>query len=152
MGRRDMKVGFCIGVWDGMHHGHVRLIDRALTQCDYLVVAVVKDAAVKAQKGQNRPLNPFEHRINMVTRMLGKRLYNHAMKDVGRAISSEGFNPFQAVIDYNSKAANPINIFFKGEDQYHISTEWTKDYGIEIIALDRTPGVSTTKNIEKANA
>lgn len=129
-----MTIGFCIGVFDCFHYGHLRLIQRAAEQCDHLVVAVVKDAAVKAQKGENRPIIPFEQRIAII----------RGLRAVDAAVPSEGFDPHDAV-----KALGHIDKYFRGADQQHVPIEEIKKMGIEIVQLDRTPDVSTTKILEK---
>lgn len=132
-------IGFCIGVFDCFHYGHLRLIQRASEGCCHLIVAVVKDAAVKAQKGENRPIIPFEQRIEIV----------RGLSATGEAIASESFDPYQAVID-SIQLHGKVDKFFKGADQAHIPTDKIeKELGIEIIHLDRTPDVSTTKIIER---
>lgn len=129
-----MIIGFCIGVFDTFHYGHLRLIQRAAEQCDHLVVAVVLDEAVKAQKGENRPIIPFEQRIAII----------RGLKVVDEAVPSESFDPYLAVIR-NGK----IDKYFRGADQQHVPIEEIKKLGIEIVQLDRTPDVSTTKIIER---
>lgn len=132
-------IGFCIGVFDTFHYGHLRLIERASDRCCHLIVAVVKDDAVKIQKGENRPIIPFEQRLAII----------RGLKATGEVIPSEGFDPYQAVID-SIKLHDKVDIFFKGADQQHIPTERIeKEFGVEIVMLDRTPDVSTTKIIER---
>lgn len=126
-------------MFDTFHYGHLRLIQRASDGCCHLVVAVVKDEAVKKQKGENRPIIPFEQRIAIV----------RGLSATGEAIASEGFDPYQAVLD-TTKLHGKVDKFFKGADQAHIPTDKIeKELGIEIVHLDRTPDVSTTKIIER---
>jgi cytidyltransferase-like protein len=133
-----MTIGFCIGVFDCFHYGHLRLIERASEKCNFLIVAVVKDAAVKAQKGPTRPVIPFEQRIAIVD----------GLKATGRTIPSEGFDPYQAILEC-IKIYGKIDYYFRGADQQHIPIEKVERQGIKIIQLDRTPDVSTTKIIER---
>lgn len=129
-----MKIGFCIGVFDMFHYGHLKLIERAAEQCGHLVVAVVKDEAVRAQKGEGRPVIPFDQRIAIIK----------GLKAVDDVVPSESFDPYQAVLDYGI-----VNIYFKGADQQHVPTDRIEELGIKIVMLDRTPDVSTTKIIER---
>lgn len=131
-------IGFCIGVFDCFHYGHLRLIERASSQVDHLIVAVVKDEAVRIQKGETRPIIPFEQRIAIVS----------ALKYTGEAIASEGFDPYQAVVD-SVKLHDKVDKYFRGADQAHVPIQKIKDLGIEIVELDRTPDVSTTKIVER---
>jgi glycerol-3-phosphate cytidylyltransferase len=133
-----VTIGFCIGVFDCFHVGHLRLIERASEQCGHLIVAVVQDAAVRAQKGENRPIIPFEQRIAIV----------EGLKATGKAIPSMGFDPYQAVKD-SMNIYGKIDYYFKGADQQHVPTDKIEKLGIKIIMLDRTPDVSTTKIVSK---
>lgn len=59
-------VGFCNGCFDLLHLGHVELLRKAKLRCEVLFVAVNSDKAVKALKGDNRPLVPENMRLGMV--------------------------------------------------------------------------------------
>lgn len=58
-----MKVGFTTGCFDALHSGHKHLLDQALLQCDYLVVAVNTDQYCKRVKGPLRPICTLEDRM-----------------------------------------------------------------------------------------
>lgn len=58
-----MKVGFTTGCFDALHSGHKHLLDQALLQCDYLVIAVNTDAYCRRVKGPSRPLCSLEDRM-----------------------------------------------------------------------------------------
>ena len=53
--RRGSRVVFTNGVFDLLHTGHVTLLHRARALGDVLVVAVNRDASVRALKGPGRP-------------------------------------------------------------------------------------------------
>lgn len=57
--------GYCAGVYDLFHIGHVNLFKRAKEQCEHLMVGVLTDELVVHFKG-NPPYIPFEERIQMV--------------------------------------------------------------------------------------
>ncbi|MFP4616482.1 MAG: bifunctional D-glycero-beta-D-manno-heptose-7-phosphate kinase/D-glycero-beta-D-manno-heptose 1-phosphate adenylyltransferase HldE [Thiohalorhabdus sp.] len=51
------------GCFDLLHAGHVAYLEEAAQRGDRLVVAVNDDASVAGLKGENRPINPLEHRM-----------------------------------------------------------------------------------------
>lgn len=57
---------WCNGCFDILHPGHVRLLNFAKEQGDYLVVGIDSDARVKTNKGQDRPINSEQDRKFML--------------------------------------------------------------------------------------
>lgn len=60
------KVVATNGCFDILHPGHVRYLQQAKTLGDRLVVLVNSDASVQRLKGPERPVNPLEHRMEML--------------------------------------------------------------------------------------
>ncbi len=54
------------GCFDILHPGHIRYLQQAKTLGDRLVVLVNSDASVQRLKGPERPVNPLEHRMEML--------------------------------------------------------------------------------------
>ena len=54
------------GCFDVLHRGHIELFKYAKSLGDYLVVGLDDDASVRASKGDNRPINNLEDRIEML--------------------------------------------------------------------------------------
>jgi cytidyltransferase-like protein len=134
-----IAIGCLIGVFDMIHVGHVRLIQRASKLCDDLVVIVVKDEAVRKQKGDDRPIIPWEQRVEMVAALAG----------VQAVVASDEFDPKQAIQEYEMRFSNNISYWFRGEDQDHIPLDYINSRGIEIIQIDRTPDISTSEIARK---
>ena len=57
---------WCNGCFDILHSGHVRLLNFAKQQGDYLIVGIDSDERVKSNKGHNRPINSEEDRKFML--------------------------------------------------------------------------------------
>jgi rfaE bifunctional protein nucleotidyltransferase chain/domain len=50
------------GCFDILHVGHIRMIEEARHFGDFVVVGLNSDASVRRLKGDGRPVNPQEHR------------------------------------------------------------------------------------------
>jgi len=60
------SVVFTNGVFDLLHAGHVTYLAWARAQGDSLIVGLNTDASVRALKGPERPLMPFEDRAAVI--------------------------------------------------------------------------------------
>lgn len=58
-------VGYVPGAWDMFHIGHLRILKHARPYCDWLIVGVVTDEAVRRVKNKN-PMAPLEDRIEVL--------------------------------------------------------------------------------------
>ncbi|MDP3790238.1 MAG: D-glycero-beta-D-manno-heptose 1-phosphate adenylyltransferase [Candidatus Omnitrophota bacterium] len=66
MRKRGRKVVFTNGCFDILHKGHVKLLEKAKSLGDVLVVALNSDASVRKIKGPKRPLNNQRDRAAIV--------------------------------------------------------------------------------------
>jgi len=57
---------FANGAFDLLHAGHVRYLEAARAQGDWLVVGVNSDASVALAKGRGRPIVPQQERAEIV--------------------------------------------------------------------------------------
>jgi rfaE bifunctional protein nucleotidyltransferase chain/domain len=57
------------GVWDLIHEGHARYLERAKKLGDILVVGVDSDELTKKRKGPRRPIVPEDERIRMISHL-----------------------------------------------------------------------------------
>ena len=58
-------IGYCPGVYDMFHVGHLNILRRAKLDCDYLIAGVVTDEVVAQIKGQT-PVVPLSERMEIV--------------------------------------------------------------------------------------
>lgn len=134
------SVVFTLGVWDGMHIGHLKLLERASKLGHLLIVGVVEDKAVKTVKGNDRPKHKEKERLEIVK----------AIKYVDDAILVPDFDSNIFVKKclgnsdkyYYSEIHKSNLIYVYGEDQTHLKKLNNEIF--TIVYLDRTPGVSTT--------
>jgi glycerol-3-phosphate cytidylyltransferase len=63
---KDEIVGYTTGVFDLFHVGHLRLLNRAKSKCDRLIVGVSTDELVEEYKSK-KPVIPYEERAEIVS-------------------------------------------------------------------------------------
>jgi D-beta-D-heptose 7-phosphate kinase/D-beta-D-heptose 1-phosphate adenosyltransferase len=61
-----LKVVYTSGVWDLPHIGHCRYMEKAKQLGDILIVGTELDEAVAIRKGPQRPVVPFNERVEML--------------------------------------------------------------------------------------
>lgn len=61
-----LKVVYTPGVWDLPHIGHCRYLQKAKQLGDILIVGTELDEAVSIRKGPQRPVVPFNERVEML--------------------------------------------------------------------------------------
>jgi D-beta-D-heptose 7-phosphate kinase/D-beta-D-heptose 1-phosphate adenosyltransferase len=64
--QRGEKVIMSNGCFDLMHTGHITYLQQARALGDYLVIAVNSDESVKLLKGELRPINALQQRMEML--------------------------------------------------------------------------------------
>lgn len=57
------------GVWDMIHEGHARYLEKALSFGDILVVGVDSDELTRKRKGPTRPVVPQQERLQMLAHL-----------------------------------------------------------------------------------
>ncbi|MGI6736553.1 MAG: glycerol-3-phosphate cytidylyltransferase [Anaerovoracaceae bacterium] len=122
------------GTFDLLHYGHIRLLKRAKALGDYLIVAISTDEfnAVKHKKAYH----------NYATR---KEMLE-AIRYVDLVIPEENWEQKRSdVIDYKVDIV-VMGSDWKGSDKF----ECLRDL-CQVVYLDRTEGISTTKIKQELN-
>lgn len=126
-----MKIGFTVGCWRLLHHGHINHLKEARQQCDYLIVGIMNDYWINVQKGREYPIENIDVAIN--------NLRKTGLCDKIIELDTLNMSPYLQIAD----------VWFKGEDQKNMRPEKFDN----IIIIPRTQGISTTQIIEeKINA
>ncbi len=63
---RSRRIVFANGAFDLLHAGHVRYLEAAKAEGDWLVVGVNSDQSVRSSKGPSRPIVPESERAEIV--------------------------------------------------------------------------------------
>lgn len=125
-------VGYTTGVFDLFHVGHLRLLQRAKSRCDRLIVGVSTDDLVKSYKNK-MPVIPYEERIEIVA----------ALKCVDEVVPQTHRDKIAAYHEIK------FDVMFVGSD-WKGSELFTKveaelaRYGVEVIYFEYTNNVSST--------
>ena len=129
-----MKRILTYGTFDLLHYGHIRLLQRAKALGDYLIVALSTDE-FNETKGKKAYHN-YETRKKML----------EAVRYVDLVIPEQNWE--QKISDVQKY---DVDIVVMGSDwKGHEKFENLKDL-CEVVYLDRTEGISTTKIKEELN-
>ncbi len=123
-----MKRILTYGTFDLLHYGHIRLLQRARALGDYLIVGLSTDE-FNAQKGK-AAFHDYETRKRML----------EAIRYVDLVIPEKNWEQkVQDVKDYH------VDVVVMGSDWAGSERfEYLRSL-CEVVYLDRTPGISTTK-------
>jgi D-glycero-beta-D-manno-heptose 1-phosphate adenylyltransferase len=134
--RRDGKtVVFTNGCYDILHPGHVRLLEKARSLGDLLILALNTDASVARLKGPTRPLISQEERARMALALEAIDAVTFFDEDTPRELIAEVLP----------------DILIKGADWAHFiaGREEVEAAGGRVMALALEPGYSTTNIVEE---
>ena len=132
--RAGKTVAFTNGCYDLLHPGHVRLLERARSLGDLLILALNTDASVQRLKGPSRPLIPEMQRAELAA----------ALHAVDAVTLFDEDTPRELI------AAVLPDILVKGADWAHwiAGREEVEAAGGKVLALSLEPGYSTTDIVE----
>jgi rfaE bifunctional protein nucleotidyltransferase chain/domain len=128
------KVVFTNGCYDLLHPGHIRLLERARSLGDILILALNSDASVQRLKGRSRPL----------------------IQQAERAEVSLGVEAVDAVTLFDEDTPRELisvvlpDVLVKGADWAHwiAGREEVEAAGGVVMPLSLEPGYSTTGIVE----
>ncbi len=126
----DRKVVFTNGCYDVLHPGHVRLLERARSLGDVLVLALNTDESVRRLKGPSRPFFHQGERAELALRL----------EAVNAVVLFDEDTPRELI------AAVLPDVLVKGADweRFIAGREEVEGAGGQVHALSLEPGFSTT--------
>jgi len=126
---------FTNGCYDLLHPGHVRLLERARSLGDVLVVGLNTDSSVRLLKGPGRPLTPERERAELLL----------SLEAVDGVVLFDEETP-RALI-----ARLLPDILVKGADWSHFiaGREEVEAASGRVVTVPLEPGYSTTRTLEK---
>jgi D-glycero-beta-D-manno-heptose 1-phosphate adenylyltransferase len=128
-------VVFTNGCYDILHPGHIRLLEKARSLGDILILALNTDASVARLKGPTRPLIPEDQRAHMAMALQAVDAVTLFDEDTPRELIAEVLP----------------DILIKGADWAHFiaGREEVEAAGGKVMALALEPGYSTTNIVEE---
>src|SRR5690242_17122035 len=129
------KVVFTNGCYDILHPGHIRLLERARSLGDVLILALNTDESVQRLKGPSRPFFSEDQRSRLALQLEAVDAVTLFDEDTPRELIAEVLP----------------DVLVKGADWAHFiaGSEEVKAAGGEVCALPLEPGFSTTDIAEK---
>jgi D-beta-D-heptose 7-phosphate kinase/D-beta-D-heptose 1-phosphate adenosyltransferase len=132
---RNVKTGFTNGCFDIIHAGHVRYLERAAEKCDILIVGVNSDSSVRRLKGDSRPVNSQEARLEVLA----------ALESVDYVTMFEEDTPLELIREIMP------DMLFKGGDwkpDKIVGGDIVAAHGGEVHSLSFVKGYSTSDTIK----
>src|SRR5215467_2160798 len=128
-------VVFTNGCYDILHPGHIRLLEKARSLGDLLILALNTDASVARLKGPTRPLIGQDERARMAMALEAVDAVTFFDEDTPRELIAEVLP----------------DILIKGADWSHFvaGREEVEAAGGRVILLSLEPGYSTTNIVEE---
>jgi len=133
--REGKRVVFTNGCYDVLHPGHIRLLERAKSLGDVLILALNTDASVRRLKGPSRPLLAEAERAELAAALEAVDVVTFFDEDTPRALI----------------ASLLPDVLVKGADWSHFiaGKEEVEAAGGKVFALPLEPGFSTTGIVEQ---
>jgi D-glycero-beta-D-manno-heptose 1-phosphate adenylyltransferase len=132
--RAGRTLVFTNGCYDLLHPGHVRLLERARSLGDVLVVGLNTDSSVRLSKGPGRPLTPERERAELLL----------ALEAVDGVVLFDEETPRSLI------ARLLPDILVKGADWSHFiaGREEVEAASGRVVTVPLEPGYSTTRTLE----
>jgi D-glycero-beta-D-manno-heptose 1-phosphate adenylyltransferase len=133
--RAGKTVVFTNGCYDILHPGHIRLLEKARSLGDLLILALNTDSSVARLKGPTRPLISEDERARMALMLEAVDAVTMFDEDTPRELIAEVLP----------------DILIKGADWAHFiaGREEVEASGGKVMALALEPGFSTTNIVDE---
>lgn len=132
--RKNQTIVFTNGCFDLLHEGHLHLLKEAKKLGNILIVAVNADDSIKRLKGNSRPIETLETRLNKLSKL----------DEVDYLISFSEDTPLHLI-----QKIQP-DILVKGGD-YLAENIIGKEFAKQVIIIPLLEDFSTTQKIKDNN-
>lgn len=126
-------IGYTTGVYDMFHIGHLRLLQRAASACDELIVGVTTDALAAARKSR-APVIPLGDRMEIIA----------ALSCVTRVVEQTSMDKLAAweVLRFDRMF---VGDDWQGHPNWVALEQAFAPKGVEIVYFPYTPTVSSSR-------
>ncbi len=134
--KAGQRLVFTNGCFDLLHVGHLSYLREARSHGDLLIVGVNDDGSVTRLKGEGRPVNPVDDRVELLA----------GLECVSFVTTFSEDTPQQLI-----EAITP-DVLVKGKDWEEagvVGAEWVESHGGKVVLADLREGHSTTEMLEK---
>lgn len=121
------------GCFDVLHIGHIELLEHAKKLGGYVLVGLDSDERVKELKGDDRPINPIEHRIKMI----------ESLKFVDDVVTFNTDDDLRDILYIYQP-----DIILIG-DEYRNKEIIGSEYARDVVFFEKKNDISTTKILNK---
>lgn len=125
----QVVVGYLSGTFDLFHIGHLKLLERAKAQCDYLIVGVHESGSWKGKE----TFIPFEERKAIVGSV---RYVDKAVKSFTEDLDAWHEYHYDKLF---------VGSDYKGTERFQRYEEFFADKGVSIVYFPYTQGTSSTQ-------
>jgi glycerol-3-phosphate cytidylyltransferase len=125
-------VGYTTGVFDLFHIGHLRLLQKAKSGCDRLIVGVSTDELVDTYKNK-KPIIPYEERVEIVS----------ALKCVDEVVPQIHRDKIAAYHEIKFDVMF-VGSDWKDSDLFNAVEAELAEYGVNVVYFEYTKHVSST--------
>ena len=130
------KRAYTTGVYDLFHIGHLKLLKRASSVCDELIVGVTTD---ELDSYKNKvPVIKFDDRIKII----------RSLPFVGKAVMQSDMDKVMACKKYNINAV-VVGSDWKNTDKWNTYEKDLKAIGVDVVYFPYTKRISSTKIVER---
>ena len=126
---RRVKIGYLSGTFDLFHVGHLNILRRARSECDYLIVGVHESGAWKGKE----TFIPFEERCEIIA---GCKYVDKVVKSCPEDSDAWELYHYDKLF---------VGSDYKGSERFNRYEEFFKDKGVEIVYFPYTQSTNSTQ-------
>ncbi|MBI4066523.1 adenylyltransferase/cytidyltransferase family protein [Candidatus Gottesmanbacteria bacterium] len=130
-----MKKVLVGGCFDLLHYGHIRFLEEAKKQGDWLVVALESDENVRRMKSEGRPIHTQAQRKEML----------EAISCVDEVIALPQMNSHQEYYDLVSRVQPQVIAITQGDPLENNKREQATKVGAQLVVIPKIPTPSTSQ-------